>query len=196
MARALVDAWGDAHRSPASRRHVDLARSAVFRAARERRVEVPDVEAELVHVPHLPGLAALRELLGHVRAGSHSHLELVGVRALLAAGLPPPQRQHEIRLAAGRLHVDLAWPEVKLAVEFDGAAYHSGRDDWQRDLRRDAALVTLGWVVLRFSYADISERPARCVAQIAAAYRQRLHGVPGADTSRPGTSASGTPWPP
>jgi very-short-patch-repair endonuclease len=80
--------------------------------------------------------------------------------------------QYEIPLGYGSLHVDAAWPEVKLAVEFDGAAYHAGRDDWQRDLRRDAALAALGWVVLRFSYSDVTERPV-CGAQVMAAFRRR-----------------------
>jgi very-short-patch-repair endonuclease len=189
--RALVDTWGEAHRGRTTGRAVDRARDAVFRAVRERRTSVPDVDAELVTVPRLPGLAALRDLLGDVRAGSHSHLEVLGVRALHAAGLPEPRRQYGIALPGGRLHVDLAWPEVRLAVEFDGAAFHSGRDDWQRDLRRDAALAALGWVVLRFSYVDISERPGQCVAQLAAAYRQRLNSAPQAAGRRSGLAAPG-----
>jgi Protein of unknown function (DUF559) len=162
---------------------------------RERRVGVLDVEQELAGVPRLPGLAALRDLLSGVRAGSHSHLELIGVRLLRTAGLPEPRGQYELVLAGRSLHVDLAWPEVRLAVEFDGAAYHSGRDDRQRDLRRAAAPAAAGWLVLRFSYADVTQRPARCVAQIADAYRHRTHGVPGADIRGPGMSAPGTPWP-
>ena len=197
LARALVDTWGDAHRGRRSAYHVDLARSAVYRAARERRVSPASVEAELLVNPRLPGMGAFRELLGEVASGSHSHLESIGMRALMATGLPRPSRQYEIHLPSGSLHVDLAWPEVKLAVEFDGAAYHAGRKDWQRDLRRDAALAALGWLVLRFSYADISERPTTCAAQVAATYRARhhevrTHAVPGADIRRSGMSGPGS----
>lgn len=193
VGRALVDHWGEAHRGGATGRSVDLARNAVFQAVRERRVEVSDVEREVLAVSRLPGRAALRELLDQVGAGSHSHLEVLGLRVLRPAGLPEPLRQHPIALPGGLVRVDLAWPEVLLAVEFDGAAFHAGRDDWQRDLRRDAALAALGWVVLRFSYADVVERPDRCVALLAATYRQRLHGVPGPDRTRSGMSGPGTP---
>ncbi|SOC49146.1 Protein of unknown function [Blastococcus aggregatus] len=193
LPRALVDAWGEAHRGSTSGAAVDRVRNAVFQAVHERRTSVGEVRAELVAVPRQPGLDPLRRLLDDAGAGSHSHLEVLGVRVLRAAALPEPQRQYGIELPGGVLHVDLAWPEVRLAVEFDGAAFHSGRDDWQRDLRRDAALAALGWVVLRFSYADVSERPARCVAQIAATYRSRLHGVPRKDGLRPGVSVPGTP---
>lgn len=196
VARALVDTWGDAHRGRRSPRYVSMARDSVLRAARQRLVTVPDVEAELDAMPHLPGLTSLRELLADVGAGSQSHLEIIGLQALRAAGLPPPRQQYEIALGFGTLHVDAAWPEIKLAVEFDGASYHSGRENWQRDLRRDAALAALGWVVLRFSYADVTERPALCGAQVAAAYRQRClavpdAAVPGWETAAPGTSRPG-----
>ena len=178
VARALVDTWGDAHRGGRSPRYVTLARDCVLRAVRERMVTVADVEAELPAVRRLPGLTSLHELLAAAGAGSHSHLEILGLCALRAAGLPPPQLQYAIALGYRTLHVDAAWPEVKLAVEFDGATYHANRDEWQSDLRRDAALAALGWVVLRFSYVDMSERPASCAAQIAAPYRQRCLDVP------------------
>jgi very-short-patch-repair endonuclease len=192
VSRALVDTWGDAHRGRQSDRYITLARDSVLRATRERRVAVTDVEAELPAVPHLPGLTSLRELLANVRDGSHSHLEIIGLRALRAAGLPAPHLQYEIALGYGTLHVDAAWPEVELAVEFDGASYHANPDDWQRDLRRDAALAALGWLVLRFSYVDMTERPAFCAAQVAAAYRERRRDVPPPAISRSGTAVPGT----
>ena len=195
VARALVDTWGDAHRGRQPSRSTSLARDSVLRATRERLVSVADVEAELPAVPHLPGLTSLRALLADAGAGSHSHLEIIGLRALRAAGLPPPHLQYEIPLGYGMLHVDAAWPEIKLAVEFDGATYHANRDAWQRDLRRDAALAALGWVVLRFSYADITERPAFCGAQVAATYRQRCLDVPPTAIPETRTARAGTSWP-
>jgi very-short-patch-repair endonuclease len=100
--------------------------------------------------------------------------------------------QYEIPLGVGSLHVDAGRPEVGLAVEFDGAAFHAGRAERQRDLRRDAALAAAGWVVLRFSWTDVTERPALCGAQVAAAYRQRRLDVPRRAIRGPGTAASGT----
>jgi hypothetical protein len=151
VARALVDTWGDAHRSRALRGYDDVARNAVLRATRDRRVAVVQIEAELTAVPRLPARGRLLELLGHVRAGAQSHLEILGVRALVAAGLPMPLLQYGIALPDGPVRLDAAWPDVKVAVEFDGAAFHGSPNARQRDLRRDAALAALGWVVLRFS---------------------------------------------
>jgi hypothetical protein len=120
LPRSLVDAWGDAHRGQSRRSSVDRARNALFRACRERRLGVPSVAAELAAVPRLPGAARLRELLGALATGYESALEMLGVRALRDAGLPPPLLQHVLRLPQGSARLDAAWPEILLAVEFDG----------------------------------------------------------------------------
>jgi hypothetical protein len=156
-------------------------------------VTVRQLEAELSSVPRLAGRAALLELLGLVRNGAQSHLEILGLRALLAtAGLPRPVQQHRVLLPDGPVKLDAAWPEVKLAVEFDGAAFHTDPVARRRDLRRDAALAALGWVVLRFTYEDVAARPRQCAAQILAVYRQRQIDVPQAGGTGPRMSASGS----
>ncbi len=46
----------------------------------------------------------------------------------------------------------------RLVVEVDGAAYHAGTAQFERDRARDAALSTRGFRVLRFSYWQVMER--------------------------------------
>lgn len=46
----------------------------------------------------------------------------------------------------GRYFVDFANPVAKVAVECDGAAYHTDRE---KDARRDAELEAIGWSVYR-----------------------------------------------
>jgi REase_MTES_1575 len=174
IARALVDTWGDAHRSAAARGFGGVARGAVLRATRGRRVTVPDLATELALRPELPGRAALVELLGLITDGAQSELEIFAVRHVLhVPGLPPFVQQHRILLPDGPVLLDAAWPEVKLAIELDGAAFHGSREARERDLRRDAALAAQGWLVLRFSYRQLTEHPERCRAQILAVYRSR-----------------------
>lgn len=175
IARALVDTWGDAHRHRAMRGYGDVARDALLRAVRERRVPVHELAGEWNARPELPGRAALGELIGLVDRGAHSVLELAAVRDLRSVpGLPPCRHQHRVLLPDGPVHLDAAWPEVKLAVELDGAAFHGGHEARERDLGRDAALAALGWLVLRFGYRRVTREPAACQAQLAAVYRQRL----------------------
>lgn len=179
VARSLVDTWGEAHRSRALRGFDGVAREALLRATRERRVAPADVLAELTVRPELPGRAALQELVGLAARGTHSALEVMAVQRVLdLTGLPPYEQQFRVLLQGGPVALDAAWPEVKLAVELDGAEFHRSPEARERDMRRDAALAALGWLVLRFSYRQITRDPAWCRAQIVAAYRRRLSLVP------------------
>jgi hypothetical protein len=175
LPRALVDTWGDAHRAGALRGYDGVARGAVLRAVRERQTSPVAVAAELGHRPELPGRAALTHLLALVAGGCQSELEVFGVQHVLRVpGLPRCEQQHRVVLPDGPVWLDAAWPEVKVAVELDGAAFHGSQRARERDLRRDAALAALGWIVLRFSYRRLTRQPEACQAQIAAVYRQRL----------------------
>jgi hypothetical protein len=67
---------------------------------------------------------------------------------LVLAGLPPPVPQHPVRLPGGAVyHPDLAWPEFRVAIEYDGL-WHASPDQLHRDRRRLNQLVAAGWIVL------------------------------------------------
>ncbi|GIJ28156.1 hypothetical protein Vqi01_33180 [Micromonospora qiuiae] len=67
---------------------------------------------------------------------------------LILAGLPRPVVQHPVRVASGPiLHPDLAWPDFRVAVEYDGQ-WHSDREQLHRDRQRLNLLVGAGWLVL------------------------------------------------
>ena len=179
VARSLIDTWGEAHRTRALRGFDGVARDAVFRATRERRIAVAELQVHVDVRPELPGRTALAELLGFIAGGCESPLEIFAVRHVLAVpGLPPCEQQHRLLLPGGPVRLDAAWPEAKIAVELDGAAFHSSPEARERDLRRDAALAALGWVVLRFSYRRLMQEPEACRKEILAAYRRRVGVAP------------------
>lgn len=73
-------------------------------------------------------------------------------RALQLAGKTPPALQYKIY--DGRefvARVDFAWPDLKVAVEMEGARFHSSPRAHALDLLRTNRLVAAGWVVLRIS---------------------------------------------
>ncbi len=182
VARALVDTWDDAYRHGAAHGHHDAARAALLRAVQRRRVHAWQLAAELGRRRNLAGRAALEELVRLVEGGSHSELEIFGLQHILSVpGLPECRRQYRVLLPDGPVLLDAAWPEVRLAVELDGAAFHGSEEARERDLRRDAALAVLGWQTLRFSYRRATSSPAGCRAQIAEIYHRRLGLVPQAD---------------
>lgn len=115
------------------------------------------------------GAGTLRDLLA-ARQGCgsvESILERKLLRLLIAAGLPPPVVQYEVRVA-GRLlaRVDLAYPDQLLAIEADGYRYHSGRLSWQKDLARRNLLTNHGWIVLHYTWDDVRRRPVEVVDEV------------------------------
>ena len=75
-------------------------------------------------------------------------------RRLRLLGLPEPVREH--RFHPERMwRFDLAWPEHRLAVEYDGGTYskkpggHSSIAGMARDREKDAHAMILGWSVIR-----------------------------------------------
>jgi hypothetical protein len=57
-------------------------------------------------------------------------------------------------------------------VETDGAVAHPPAAHW-RDRHRDNAAATDGIITLRYSWADVTERPCQTAAQVAAVLQHR-----------------------
>lgn len=73
------------------------------------------------------------------------------------AGLPHPVPQYEVvrgGIFLGR--VDLAWPEARLVVEYEGE-YHFDGLQIRKDDRRYERLVAAGWRVMRLSSVDLRD---------------------------------------
>ncbi len=87
--------------------------------------------------------------------------------ALHLGGLPAPAVQHPVITRGRRYYLDLAYPEILLAIEYDGAD-HRGQRRARRDLVREAALTALGWHILRLDADEVLFRPDR-VADVARA---------------------------
>jgi hypothetical protein len=75
-------------------------------------------------------------------------------------GLPRPVGQ--VRILGHP--VDFLWPAERVVVEVDGAGAHLTFDAFQRDRSQANALQLAGYVVLRFTTADIRRRPGRVAA--------------------------------
>lgn len=114
------------------------------------------------------GGAALRDWLDRyfeVSGVSESGPELIVLDALLDAGLPTPDRQHWVVTDIGRFRLDLAWPELLIAVEVDGTQ-HEDLDIRGRDARRTEALELLGWTILRVRTQHLATDLARVLTQL------------------------------
>lgn len=95
---------------------------------------------------------------------------------LRLAGLAPIP-QYVVRDAEGRFlaRVDLAFPELKIAIEYDGA-WHGQPGQLGRDRRRLNALTAAGWIVLHVTASDMHE-PETLVAAVRRLITERERGV-------------------
>ncbi|MGE0300837.1 MAG: endonuclease domain-containing protein [Pseudonocardia sp.] len=73
------------------------------------------------------------------------------------------------RAVPDRHLIDGAFVRARIAVEVDGWASHADVDRFRADRRKGNALLAAGWLVLRFTWHDLTTRPLACVAEIRAA---------------------------
>lgn len=110
-------------------------------------------------------------LLDDVDPRSESPMESRSRVRLIRAGLPRPVCQHEVYDGFGAFvaRLDMAWPDAKVAVEYDGAWHWSSRryDDRRRDRLRD-----LGWTVIVLSADDLASGADAFASRVARALRR------------------------
>jgi hypothetical protein len=95
----------------------------------------------------------MHDILGWREGGlpGDSAAEVRVVKLLAKAWLPQPVQQFVVPVGARRLRIDLAYPESRIAIEYDGWDYHSTRDAFDRDRARANDLELAGWKILRFT---------------------------------------------
>jgi very-short-patch-repair endonuclease len=126
---------------------------AIEEARIQRLVTTAQLTTLLTHSRSRRGTKALRVALTnqHEPSLTRSEAERIVLEQIRAAGLPQPRTNARV---LGH-EVDFLWPEHKLIVEVDGYAYHSSREAFERDRRRDARLVAAGHRVIRLSYGQV-----------------------------------------
>ncbi|MCB2175899.1 MAG: endonuclease domain-containing protein [Actinomycetales bacterium] len=114
-----------------------------------------------------------RRALGMARLGAASVAELRLHDLLRRGDLSGWMPNAPIRDVTGRTiaRADALFAAERVVIEVDGRAYH-GAERFQADRDRDNALVAAGYLVLRFTWLDLTKHPARTLARIRAALRR------------------------
>jgi very-short-patch-repair endonuclease len=114
--------------------------------------------------------AKLNHVLALAAPGAESPMESRLRLALVRGGLRAPVLQHQVRSDTGLFiaRLDLAYPERRLGVEYDGGG-HWDPTATKKDLLRQNALRAMGWSLLRFTDDDVRRHPARMLAQVRSA---------------------------
>ena len=117
------------------------------------------------------GAAALRDALPRIRAGSASRMETWVRLIIVDAGLPEPVTDHDVFDWRGRFVgcVDLAYPHLRIAIEYEGDQHRTDPRQWQRDIEKHEALADLGWRVIRVSRDHVFSDPESISRRVRAA---------------------------
>lgn len=162
-----------------NRTTVDVARSlrradvlaALDAALRTELVDVESIERELAAHQRLRGVIGVRKALlwadGRAESPQESRLRWI----IRAAGLPAPDLQVTVQTREGYYRMDMAWPHLRVGVEYDGDV-HASRTALRRDRTRHNALDDRGWRMRYFTDVDIHLHPQRTADQLA-----QLHGM-------------------
>ena len=92
---------------------------------------------------------------------------------LVRHGLPEPHVQHDVFDGHRRIaRVDLAYPEAKVAIEYEGDGHRTSQEQWRRDIQRQRELEALGWIVMRLTQVDLDD-PDALITRVRSALASR-----------------------
>lgn len=138
-----------------------------------------DFDAHLAQFPGRWGNNRLRQFLADATAGVMSPAERLAHEIFAKANLTGWKSDVTIRDADGIIaRVDILFGTERIVVEIDGRQFH-GSDRFQSDRTRDNRLQNAGYIVLRFTWQDLTQRPAEMVRQIQRSLDQRTPGFRG-----------------
>jgi hypothetical protein len=136
-------------------------------ALRSRACSRVDLSEAIERQAGRRGIVAVRQLLPLAAPEAESPMESEARLVMIDGGLPTPALQYEVVDLTGRTwRLDFAWPEYRLAAEYDGVDWHSGPTAFFRDRRRSAALGDLGWGVVPIVAEDVRRWPSQLVRRI------------------------------
>ncbi len=133
----------------ACRRSRPAALAAMDGFARVQGVGVPELTRLLPRYRRRRGVVQARQLVPLVDGRAESPGESFVRLAVDDAGLPTPEPQFEVMVRGVVIYrLDLAYPHLRICVEYDGEEFHSSAAQRDADERRRRWLRDHGWVVI------------------------------------------------
>jgi hypothetical protein len=113
------------------------------------------------------GIVAVRDLLEHADARAESPMESAMRLVFIDWCVPRPEMQYEIIDRHGeRWRVDFAWPDAKVAAEYDSVEWHATPEGFKHDRLKAARLQECGWTTISATVDDIRRRPEELVRRV------------------------------
>ncbi|MDQ2636769.1 MAG: DUF559 domain-containing protein [Actinomycetota bacterium] len=121
------------------------------------------------------GSPRARQLLYAASDGARSEAERLLLKLLRNARITGWKANYPF----GPYKIDVAFSDLKIAIEVDGWAFHSDEEAFQYDRKRQNYLILNEWQVLRFTWLDLVEYPQRVLAAIRSAISARSRTLAG-----------------
>ncbi|MHC9296559.1 hypothetical protein ACRCUN_29195 [Mycobacterium sp. LTG2003] len=149
----------------------DKAVAAIDALARARRLKVADIELAVQRYAGRKGIKQARTTIALVDPGAESPQETWLRLLVVRAGYPTPESQYPVCNEYGALigEVDLAWPDLRIALEYEGA-HHTDPEIFRKDIARIDEMIESGWIVIRVTRRDGA---ANVLGRIAKAWGAR-----------------------
>ena len=131
----------------AARQRDGMRALAVLDAALRSRAAARDEMREVADLSRINNIRRVRMLIDWADPRAESPRESWLRWLVLDARLPAPQPQHWVQTRSDQWYrLDLAWPEFKVACEYDGVEFHTGERLFA-DRARLNALTRMGWKI-------------------------------------------------
>lgn len=118
------------------------------------------------------GIRRLREAVELLEPRSESPRETELRLVLIRAGIQGLVSNPEVTTTGGfRYRLDLALPQLKIAIEYQGG-HHFSADQAERDMTRRSRLAADGWIVIEVHRRDLTD-PRELVTRVRAAIALR-----------------------
>jgi len=113
-------------------------------------IDLADFTRRLGELSGTPGVKTARRLVRWVVPGTDSPPETRLRLLLVRAGLPQPVVNLPVfcRAVGAQYYLDLAYPAVKVAVEYDGVVHVGNRTQMEADAQRRRDLQDAGWLII------------------------------------------------
>jgi very-short-patch-repair endonuclease len=144
--------------------------------ALQRRVSFNELHAAYCRQIGSRRSAGARRLMAAAGDRAAAESERRFIRLIKKAGIHGWSVNAPMTVMGETFYPDFCFTRERVIVEVDGWAWHHSPQRFQRDRSRQNALVLQGWLVLRFTWFDLVDRPEWVLAQVRAALAARHTG--------------------
>jgi hypothetical protein len=150
--------------------------------ARATAVHRRDILALTYRYAGARGVRCARTAVDMMDAGAQSPKETWLRLLLIRAGFPRPTTQIPLyEFGAPVAHLDMGWPSIRVAAEYDGDQHRTERDIYVKDMRRAELIERLGWLNVRVVKED---REIDIIARVRDAWARREREAMAVDSAR------------